>query len=189
MRVLCLAARVVFSRYRYVVIAVGAWFTIYGIIVWLLIFPTLIYVLGLPTLPISDKISFFLRPYQDSFIYFFSDPVVAGRLIFSLLAAIVVTFYTYIRDSGGGGHGKKKIAGGVAVALTGSGCITCGTSLLFPFLAGVGGGTSYYIGTTSKAYLIGIATGTLIYLLSIILILVALYGLSKRVLYNTRSQK
>lgn len=103
------ALGIVFSNYHYTIIAIVAWFFLLGILVWLFTFTTLTYVLSLPDLSAADKLSFFFEPYKNSFLYFFRDPVTASRLIFTILAAVVVASYFYIRDMGGSYSKKKKL--------------------------------------------------------------------------------
>ncbi|HSH56214.1 MAG TPA: hypothetical protein VK983_05330 [Candidatus Limnocylindrales bacterium] len=141
-----------------------------GLLVWLFTFDTLLYVLTLPDYPMGDKLNFLISPYANSISYFFSDPVVAARLVFSILAGINIALYLFIRKHEASVTGRKGLSG-FLIALIGSGCVACGTSILSPLLVGVGAGASAVIGA---------AVSTFGYVIGILLMLYSINGLSKR---------
>jgi hypothetical protein len=164
----------VLSMPAYAMVAILSGLTVLGVLVWLFSFDTLLYVLTLSNYPASEKVNYFLSPYANSFGYFFRDPVVASRLIFSVLAGINIALYIYIRKHEEATAIRKGL-GGFAVALIGSGCIACGTSLLSPLLVGVGAGAGAIMGA---------AVSTFGFLVGIMLMLYSINGFGKQVSYE-----
>ncbi len=164
----------VLSRPAYALTALVSSFAVLEILVWLFTFDTLWYVLTMPDYPVSEKLSYFLSPFVNSFTYFFQDPVAASRLIFSVLAGLNLALYVYIRQHQQPVSSRKGL-GGLATALVASGCVACGTSIFSPLLVGVGVGASAIIGAM---------VSTVGYLIGIILMLYSINGFGKRVAYE-----
>lgn len=154
---------------KYALIAIISTISVLAVLVWLFSFDTLLYVISLPSYPERDKFNFFISPFVDTAKYVYRDPVVASRQVFSILAGINLAMFLYIRKSTGRISAKKSL-GGFGVALVGSGCVACGTSILTPVLIGVGTGTSA---------IIGVAVGTLGYVIGITLLIYSIHGFSK----------
>ncbi len=163
----------VLAKPKYLAVAITAWLITLGLLLWLFSFDTLLYVLTLQNYEASQKVSFFLSPFINSFTFFFRDPVTATRMIFSVLAGISFALFLYARNSQPTGPSQRvKSFSGLGIALLGSGCVACGTSLISPVLIGAGAGTTAVIGA---------AVGTIGYIIGIVLIVFAIKGLLKRI--------
>lgn len=163
----------ILARPKYLMVAVVAAVVFLGMLLWLFSIDTLLYVFTLPDYPAAEKVSFFLSPFINSLIYFFRDPVTAGRVLFSVIAGIFLAVYVYAhRCQPAGLEHSGKGSGGFMTALIGSGCIAGGTSLLSPILIGAG------VGATA---VIGAAVGTIGYIIAVVLMIVAIKGLSERI--------
>ncbi|MEO6761159.1 MAG: glutaredoxin domain-containing protein [Candidatus Saccharimonadales bacterium] len=168
----------VLGRPKYALAAVLSGFIVLGLLVWLLQFPTLSYIFSQQFIPVSEKLSFFFSGYVSSFQSFFNNPIAATRIIFSVLAGINVALYISTRQHSQVVRARKGF-GGFSAALFGSGCATCGTSLISPLLAGVGAGTAVGI---------GVAIGSIGNLLGIALILYSINSYGKRLSYDSTCQ-
>ena len=160
----------VLARPAYFFVALIASFLILGTLAWLFKLDALFYVFTIPFLSVGEKFNYFFSPYVNSFSFFFKDPVVASRLIFSALAGTCWATYLYVRQ-----QSPTKVRGGLSgmtVALVSSTCIACGTSLLSPVLLALGAGSSVLIGATIS---------TIGYCVAIVLMLFSLANLAKRV--------
>lgn len=168
----------VLSKPTYTLITLVSGLIVLGTLIWFFSFDTLLYLVGLPNYPISDKLSYFFSGYTNSALYFFRDPVVFTRVVFSVLAGINIGLYVFIRK-----HQQpitvRKGLGGFGVALLASGCVACGISILSPLVAGVSAGAAVTIGRAvgSIGNIIGI--GLMIYLTN---------GFGKRISYKLARQ-
>ena len=163
---------------KYALLTAASAVLVLSVLIWFFNFDTLLYVVGLPNYAIGDKSSFFLSAYTNSILYFFRDPVVFTRVIFSLLAGVTIALYFFIRQHQQTTVERKGFSG-LVVALLASGCVACGTSILSPLLSGVG---------AAAAATLGEVIGTLGNLLGIILMLFAINGFSKRITYVLATQ-
>lgn len=119
---------------------VGAWL-MSGVILWSLNIGTLWYVMVQAPVSLSIKLQFYLYGYQSLFRTY-STSLSLAIVVVSLLAGINTVLLLYVIRVR-----KQRIAvsrqsasGGLAVllAIVGSGCVACGTSIVTPILATLG---------------------------------------------------
>lgn len=128
----------VFSKPKYIVLALVSNFIMMGIIIWSLNLELLGYIVFQAPIGLLAKMEFFLYGYQSLFTTY--DNILSlGIIVFTFLFGINVAMLTYvIRRIGFKAVPKKSGGGAFIFAILGGGCVACGTSLLAPLLASLG---------------------------------------------------
>ncbi len=162
--------RLFWSRPSYIGIAAMVGFISLTILLWAFNLNLIGYIITNGNLSLAAKISFFLSVYANVFVYF-GDPQATALVIIAPLVGINVATAIFVmraraKELTGVGRGTFAMAG----ALLGSGCAVCGTGILAPLLAGLGGSTAIV-----AAKLIGVTAN----LVAIFLLLYSIYGLGK----------
>lgn len=158
---------------KYGLVAFVSAFAVLGILIWIFHLPELWYVIALDNFPASEKTAFLFSGYRNTLLYV-HEPLIFTRVVFSLLAGINIALYWFIRKREQTAKARRGLGGFVA-AVVGSGCITCGTSLLSPVL-----GSS--VGFASASYTSSL--GLLGNIIGIVLMLYSLQGFGKRAAYE-----
>lgn len=118
----------------------GAWL-VSGVILWSLNIGTLWYVLVQAPISLDMKLRFYVYGYQSLFRTYDSG-LSLGIIVVSVLAGINAVMLVRVLQSRrrAAGAGRHAASGGLAVLLAvfGSSCIACGTSLVAPVLATLG---------------------------------------------------
>lgn len=112
---------------------------------WSLNLDLVSYILFDAPISFADKVEFFSATYRDIFTTY-ESPQALGIIIFSVLFGInSALLWLVIRNKGFRNIPKKSGVGGMIAAILGGGCVACGTSLLAPLLATVGGVSSAFL--------------------------------------------
>ena len=152
------------------------WFITISIFLWLVNVNLLAYILSSPILTPIGKINFILDTYFDFFTI--DNPVSLSRLAFSLLLAINLTLLVFLWRVGKQRLGAVKSNSGALVAMIGSHCVACGTSLVAPLITALAGSGAYFSAERFAATQL-LATGANI--LGICFILWSIRGIAKRI--------
>lgn len=152
------------------------WFITISIFLWLVNLNLLAYILSSPVLTPLGKVDFIFDTYFSFFT--FDNPVSLSRLIFSLLLAINLTLLVFLWRAGKQRLGVVKSNSGALIAMIGSHCVACGTSLVAPLVTALAGSGAYLSAERFAATQL-LATGANI--LGIILIVWSIRGVTKRI--------
>lgn len=152
------------------------WFITISIFLWLININLLAYILGTPVLTPLGKVDFIFDTYFSFFT--FDNPVSLSRLIFSLLLAINLTLLVFLWRAGKQRLGVVKSNSGALIAMIGSHCVACGTSLVAPLVTALAGSGAYLSAERFAATQL-LATGA--NLLGIILIVWSIKGVVRRI--------
>ena len=123
---------------QYLALAAGSAFLMLGLVLWSLNIDLLTYVLFQSQVDFGQKLRFFTYVYEAIFTGFTLQNI--AFLLFSILFGINMALFVYVL--------RRRKSDAKAVATSGSaatigmlsgGCAACGTSLLTPLLASVGG--------------------------------------------------
>ncbi len=128
----------VFSKPKYIALALISNFFMMGIIIWSLNLELLGYIIFQAPIGVFDKVEFFLYGYQSLFTTY--DNILSlGIIVFTFLFGVNIAMLTYVVRRIGFKEVPKKSGGGAFIfAILGGGCVACGTSLLAPLLASLG---------------------------------------------------
>lgn len=118
------------------------WFITISLFLWMININLLAYILSSPVLTPVGKLDFIIDAYVSSFNI--SSPVNLTRFIFSFLLAINLTLLVFLWRVGKQRLGAVKSNSGALVALVGSHCIACGTSLVAPLITALAGSGAYF---------------------------------------------
>lgn len=152
------------------------WFITTSIFLWLVNLNLLAYIASSPVLTPFGKIDFIFDTYTSFFTL--DNPVSLSRLIFSLLLAINLTLLVFLWRAGKQRLGVVKSNSGALVAMIGSHCIACGTSLVAPLVTALAGSGAYLSAERFAATQL-LATGANV--LGIILIAWSIKGIVRRI--------
>lgn len=158
--------RKIFRLPQYILLSLAVTFVVMGAIVWL---PNWRLLFDIGRLPISffDKWKTIFEGYAGIFTNFDKFPAISIFIV-ALLLGITVSLITAI---GINRANSARSAGAGAAAIFGAGCAACGTSILAPLVAAIGGATSVsfitYLGYTAN-------------LLAIILLTYSIFRLSQQ---------
>ena len=136
---------------KYFFVFLAVWFLTVTLFIWLINVNLLTFILSSTNLSTDAKLSFIASAYANYFRYF-ANPVALSSIIFSFLAAINFTLLIYLWREGSKQSNLRRLNSGAFVAMLGSHCISCGTSLVAPLvtaLAGSGAFISAQRATTS----------------------------------------
>ncbi|MBA3757511.1 hypothetical protein H0X09_01445 [Candidatus Saccharibacteria bacterium] len=152
------------------------WFIAISIFLWLVNINLLAYILSSPSLTTVGKFGFIF----DTYITFFNigNPVNLSRLVFSLLLAINLMLLVFMWRSSKQRLGAVKSNSGALVAMVGSHCVSCGTSIVAPLVTALAGSGAYFSAERFAATQL-LATGANI--LGIILIAWSIRGINRRI--------
>ena len=150
----------VFSKPKYILLALATSVFISGFIIWSLNFDLVKFILFEAPISFGEKIRFFwdvqYGVWQAAFPALQPDDVIVsgvytsfqalGILIFSGLFGINIAMITAMFKNGGlKSIPKKSGGGGLILALLSGGCVACGTSILAPILATFGATSSVFL--------------------------------------------
>lgn len=152
------------------------WFITISIFLWLVNINLLAYILGSPVLTPFGKIDFIFDIYLNFFKI--DNPVNLSRAVFSLLLAINLTLLIFVWRAGKQRLGAVKSNSGALVAMVGSHCVACGTSIVVPLVTALAGSGAYFSAERFAATQL-LATGA--NLLGVILIAWSIKGITKRI--------
>lgn len=129
----------VFKKPSYVVLAIlGSMLTV-GLILWALNLEVLTYIIFKAPISVADKLILFRDIYSDIYTNF-SEIHEVITVLFSVLFGLNLALLIFvIKNRGFKKIPKKSGFGGLLLAVVGGGCVACGTSLIAPLLASIGG--------------------------------------------------
>ena len=153
------------------------WFATVTVFIWLININLLAYILSSTVLDAAGKLSFIASAYANYFRYV-NNPVALSSVIFSLLVAINFTLLIYAWREGKRRSNMLKTNTGAFVAMLGSHCISCGTSLVAPLITAIVGPSAYFSAERLNA---GIIIATAANVLGISLVLWSIYKVSGRI--------
>lgn len=151
------------------------WLITISIFLWLVNLNLLAYIVSSPVLTPFGKIDFIFDTYTSFFTI--SNPVSLSRLFFSLLLAINLTLLVFLWRAGQR-QGVVRSNSGALIAMIGSHCVACGTSLVAPLVTALAG-SGAYLSAERFATTQLLATGANV--LGIILIAWSIRGVAKRI--------
>ncbi|HSH55473.1 MAG TPA: hypothetical protein VK983_01445 [Candidatus Limnocylindrales bacterium] len=153
------------------------WFATVTVFIWLININLLAYILTSPVLGAAGKLSFIASAYANYFKYL-NNPVALSSVIFSLLVALNFTLLIYLWREGKRKSKMVKSNAGAFVAMLGSHCISCGTSLVAPLITAVAGPSTYFSVERANA---GILLATAANTLGIALVLWSIHKIVGRI--------
>lgn len=153
------------------------WFTTVTVFIWLININLLAYILASPMIGLSEKLSFIGNSYVNYFRYL-DNPVALSSVIFSLLVAINFTLLVFLWREGTRRSAMATSNAGAFVAMVGSHCISCGTSLVAPLITAVAGPSAYFSAERATA---GQLLATAANILGICIVLWSIHYVAKRI--------
>lgn len=143
------------------------WFITVTIFIWLININLLAYIVSSPDLTATGKIGFIASAYVNYFKYL-TNPTALTSVIFSLLVSINFTLILYLWKEAKLKNNTAGSNAGAFVAMIGSHCVSCGTSLFAPLVTAVAGSSTFLsaeranasLFLTTAANLLGIALVT-----------------------------
>ncbi len=158
-------AKIIWAKpYRYWLLP--AWIFMLWLFTYLVNLNLFIYIFSTPTFTFAEKIAFVFQSFSNSFANL-DDPRSLSLAIFSLLATVNILLMVRLFRERRSKKGLTKTGSATAVTLIGSHCVTCGGSLLAPFITALAGSGSVF---SSARITTGIVVSTLINIVGIILI-------------------
>lgn len=163
-----------YSRYFLLI-----WFITVSVFLWLVNIDLLAYILSSPVLTFIGKIDFIIEAYLNFFKI--DNSISLSRAIFSFLLAINLTLLVFLWRVGKQRLGIVKSNSGALLAMVGSHCVACGTSLVAPLITALAGSGAYFSAERFAATQL-IATGANAF--GIILVAWSIRGVIKRITTN-----
>lgn len=170
-------AKQVLSSRTYLFRFLLLWFATITVFIWLININLLAYILSSPVLTAGGKIAFIANAYANYFKYL-DNPVALSSVIFSLLVALNFTMLMYLWKEGKRRDAMAKSNAGAFVAMIGSHCVSCGTSLVAPLITAVAGSGAYFSAERANA---GLLLATAANVLGIALVMWSVHRLTKRI--------
>lgn len=143
---------------------------------WLVNINLLAYIISSPVLTAIGKLEFIAAAYGNFFIL--NNPITLSRLVFSVLLAINLVMLIFVWRAGKQRSGAIRNNSGALVAMVGSHCIACGTSLVAPLITALAGSTAYL---SAERFAVGQLLATGANILGIILVVWSIRGITKRI--------
>lgn len=167
----------VFAIKKYSLYFLLIWFITVTVFIWLINLNLLSYIIGSPLLTVVGKAVFVIEAYLNYFRYL-DNPVALSSIVFSFLVALNFTLIVYLWK-----QAKKRSASvgtnaGAFVAMVGSHCISCGTSLVAPLVTAFAGSGAFF--SAERAFA-GQAISTAANLLGIALVVWSIRSVSQRI--------
>lgn len=169
-------ARQILKRRPYFFYFILLWIFTVSIFIWLININLLAYILASPVLTPVGKIDYIF----DIYISFFKldNPVSLSRAVFSLLLAVNLMLLVFLWRTGKQRQRAVKSNSGALVAVIGSHCIACGTSLVAPVVTALAGSGAYFSAERFATTQL-LATGANV--LGIVLIVWSIKGVARRI--------
>jgi hypothetical protein len=139
-----------FKQPKYALLSILASLLSGAFLMWSLNLDLVSYIIFDAPLTVVEKIQFFATSYRDLFTTYESTQAMS-MLLFMILFGLNISLLVYvIRNQGFSSATGKSSAGGLLVAVLGSGCLACGTSLLAPLLATFGAVSGAFMAELAK---------------------------------------
>lgn len=161
------------AYFRYLLLL---WFSSVSIFLWLVNINLLAYILVSPVLSVADKLDIIFNVYISFFTI--NDLFTLSRVVLSLLVAVNFTLMVFLWKAGRQRSVVVKNNSGALVAMIGSHCVACGTSLLAPLVTALAGSGTYLSSERFAATQL-LATG--VNILAIVLVIWSAEGIARRI--------
>lgn len=163
------------KRYTFYLLLI--WFATVTVFIWLVNLNLLSYILSSPLLTSAGKAIFVIEAYFNYFRYL-DNPVALSSIIFSFLVALNFTLIVFLWKQTKKRSSSLGTNAGTFVAMVGSHCISCGTSLIAPLVTAFAGSGAFF--SAERAFA-GQAISTVANILGIALVVWSIRTVTHRI--------